>query len=147
MKKFVLFILCIFAVGTAKSATLSSINEGQLSSLVDSFSVALVKKDKAWMQANLSDACKMYEPTGNTLNKSTIIMAFTQGVYAISKSEALNKSIKINGAQADVSADLKVEGMGNVNGSEMDISNTYRLDLKFVQVDNNWKISEITISQ
>lgn len=147
MRKFVLFILCIFVVGTAKSATSLSVNDGQITSLVDSFSVALVKKDKAWMQANLSDACKMYEPTGNTLNKSTIIMAFTQGVYAISKSEALNKSIKINGAQADVSADLRVEGMGNVNGSEMDISNTYRLDLKFVQVDNNWKISEITISQ
>lgn len=147
MKKLFIIILIAITASAANANSLSTRNEDQLSSLVDSFSVALVKKDKVWMQANLNDACKMYEPTGNTLNKSAIIMAFTQGIYSISKSEAINRTFKINGSQADASADLKVEGLGNINGSEMDITGTYRFNLKFILVDNKWQISELTINQ
>jgi hypothetical protein len=147
MKKLLLIFFLAFTVSHVNSAPLRLVNEDKLSSLLDSFSVALVKKDKVWMQANLNDGCKMYDPTGSTLNKSSIIMAFTEGIYSISKSEALNRSIKINGTQADVSADLKVEGFGNINGSEMDITGTYRFNLKFVLVESNWQISEITINQ
>jgi hypothetical protein len=142
----ILFFLA-FTFTSVKSAPVETTNEDQLSSLIDSFSVALVKKDKLWMQANLNDACKMYEPTGSTLNKSGIIMAFTQGIYSISNSEALNRKVNINGSKADASADLKVGGVANINGSEMDITGTYRFNLKFVLVESTWQISEITISQ
>lgn len=147
MKKLLIILLIVFTSSVGNATSITSINEDKLSSLVDSFTVALVKKDKVWMQANLNEACKMYEPTGSTLNKSTIIMAFTQGVYSISKSEAINRTFKINGSQADASADLKVEGLGNINGNEMDITGTYRFNLKFILVDSNWQISEITINQ
>lgn len=147
MKKLLIILLIAFTSSVGNATSITSINEDKLSGLVDSFTVALVKKDKAWMQANLNEGCKMYEPTGSTLNKSTIIMAFTQGVYSISKSEAINRTFKINGSQADASADLKVEGVGSINGSEMDISGTYRFNLKFILVDSNWQISEITINQ
>lgn len=140
-------MLIAFTSSVGNATSIASINEDKLSSLVDSFTVALVKKDKVWMQANLNDACKMYEPTGSTLNKSTIIMAFTQGVYSISKSEAINRTFKINGSQADASADLKVEGVGNISGNEMDITGTYKFNLKFILVDSSWQISEITINQ
>lgn len=147
MNRLLIIIFLAFTFTAVKSSPLPSSNEEQLSSLIDSFSVALVKKDKLWMQANLSNECKMYEPTGSTLNKSGIIMAFTQGIYSISKSEALNRSFKVNGSQADANADLKVEGLGNINGSEMDITGTYRFNLKFVLVESTWQISEITINQ
>lgn len=147
MKHLLIIFLLAFTVNTVNSTPLPSSDEDQLSSLVDSFSLALVKKDKVWMQANLNDGCKMYEPTGSTLNKSGIIMAFTQGFYSISKSEALNRSFKIDGSKADASADLKVEGIGNINGNEMDITGTYRFNLKFTLVESTWQISEITISQ
>lgn len=147
MKKLLIILLIAFTSSLGNATSIASINEDKLSGLVDSFTVALVKKDKVWMQANLNDACKMYEPTGSTLNKSAIIMAFTQGIYSVNKSEAINRTFKINGSQADASADLKVEGIGNINGSEMDISGTYRFNLKFILVDSNWQISEITINQ
>jgi hypothetical protein len=147
MKKYLLLVFLAFAVSNVNSTPLHPVNEEKLTSLVDSFSVALVKKDKVWMQANLNADCKMYDPTGSTLNKSSIIMAFTEGVYSINKSEALNKNIKINGNQADISADLKVEGLANIGGGEMDITGTYRFNLKFVLLDTTWQISEITINQ
>ena len=147
MKKILFVLFLVFTVHAVNSNPLPIGNEDQLNILIDNFSESIVKKDKEWMQANLSDACKMYEPTGSTLNKSGIIMAFTQGIYAISNSEALNKTFKIDGMKADASANLKVEGLATINGSEMDISGTYRFNLKFALVDTTWQISEITISQ
>ena len=129
MKKLLILLFVAFSFTEARSTQLSVGDEDQLSSLIDSFSVAIVKKDKVWMLSHLSDACKMYEPTGNTLNKAGIIMTFTEGVYNISKSDAVNKTYKINGAEAGVTADFNVEGVGKVNGGEMDITGLFLFTL------------------
>lgn len=147
MKNLLIFLFVAFSFTEARSAQFYSGDEDQLSSLIDSFSVAIVKKDKAWMLSHLSDACKMSEPTGNTLNRAGIIMTFTEGVYNITKSEAINKTFKINGAEAGVSADFNVEGVGKVNGNQMDITGSYRFNLKFKKLDIGWQISEIVINQ
>jgi hypothetical protein len=147
VKKLLILLFVAFSFTEARSAQFISGDEDQLSSLIDSFSVAIVKKDKAWMLSHLSDACKMYEPTGNTLNRAGIIMTFTEGVYNISKSDAVNRSFKIDGANAGASADFNVEGVGKVNGGEMDITGSYRFNLKFKKSDSGWQISEIVINQ
>ena len=147
MKKLLVLLFVAFSFTEARSAQFYSGDEDQLSSLIDSFSVAIVKRDKAWMLSHLSDACKMYEPTGNTLNRAGIIMTFTEGVYNITKSDAVNKTYKINGIEAGVSADFNVEGVGKVNGGEMDITGSYRFNLKFKKSDIGWQISEIVINQ
>ena len=80
MKKYLFIVFLAFAVSNVNSAPLHAVNEEKLTSLVDSFSVALVKKDKAWMQANLNADCKMYDPTGSTLNLSRMFLTFTEAV-------------------------------------------------------------------
>ncbi|NQV76380.1 MAG: hypothetical protein HQ491_10055 [Bacteroidetes bacterium] len=147
MKKLLVLLFVAFLFTEARSAQFTSSDEDQLSSLIDSFSVAIVKKDKVWMLSHLSDACKMYEPTGNTLNRAGIIMTFAEGVYNITKSEAINKTYKINGSEAEVSADFNVQGVGKVNGNQMDITGSYRFNLKFKKSDIGWQISEIVINQ
>jgi hypothetical protein len=147
VKKLLILLLVAFSFTEARSAQFTSGDEDQLNSLIDSFSVAIVKKDKAWMLSHLSDACKMYEPTGSTLNRAGIIMTFTEGVYNISKSDAVNRTFKIDGADAGVSADFNVEGIGKVNGGEMDITGSYRFNLKFKKSESGWQISEIVINQ
>ena len=147
MKKLLVLLFVAFLFTEARSAQFTSSDEDQLSSLIYSFSVAIVKKDKVWMLSHLSDACKMYEPTGNTLNRAGIIMTFAEGVYNITKSEAINKTYKINGSEAEVSADFNVQGVGKVNGNQMDITGSYRFNLKFKKSDIGWQISEIVINQ
>lgn len=147
MKKLILLLFVAFTFTEAHSALIRSGDEDQLSSLLDSFSVSMVKKDKAWMSLNLSESCKMYEPAGNILDKTGIIKIFTEGVYNISRSSAINKAFKIDGSDAGGSADFNVEGTGNINGSTMDIAGTYRFDLKFKKSDSGWQISEISINQ
>jgi hypothetical protein len=147
VKKLLVLLFVAFLFTEARSAQFTSSDEDQLSSLIDSFSVAIVKKDKVWMLSHLSDACKMYEPTGNTLNRAGIIMTFAEGVYNITKSEAINKTYKINGSEAEVSADFNVQGVGKVNGNQMDITGSYRFNLKFKKSDIGWQISEIVINQ
>jgi hypothetical protein len=122
-------------------------DEDQLKTLVDSFSIAIVKKDKAWMGSYLSENCKMYEPSGSTLDKAGIIYTFTGGIYDVSKSTALNKSFTIEATDATVSADFDVMGVANLNGNNMDIAGSYRFNLKFVKSDKGWIISGITINQ
>jgi hypothetical protein len=147
VKKLLILLFVAFSFTEVRSAQFTSGDEDQLNSLIDSFSVAIVKKDKAWMLSHLSDVCKMYEPTGNTLNRAGIIMTFTEGVYNISKSDVVNRTFKINGADAGASADFNVEGVGKVNGGEMDITGSYRFSLKFKKSDGGWQISEIVINQ
>ncbi len=147
MKKIILLLFVAFAFSEAHPTVIQSGDEDQLSSLLDSFSVAMVKKDKAWMAVNLSGDCKMYEPAGNTLDRAGIIRTFTEGIYNVSKSSALKKVFKIDGADAYGSADFNVEGTGNVNGNMMDIAGTYLFNLKFKKSDNGWQISEISINQ
>ena len=52
-----------FSLSEVHAAVAKTGDEDQLKSLVDSFAVAIVKKDKVWIVSNLSETCKMYEPT------------------------------------------------------------------------------------
>lgn len=147
MKKFLLILFVAFTLSEAHSAVIKTNDEDQLKSLVDSFAVAIVKKDKAWITSNLSETCKMYDPGGNILDRKTIMHTFTEGVYDISKSAALNKTFKIVAEAADGIADFEVEGVGTVNGNRIDITGSYRFNLKFQKSDTGWKISEIIINE
>ena len=147
MKKFLLMLFIAFSLSEAYGINVKTSDEDQLKSLVDSFSIAIVKKDKAWMGAKLSETCKMYEPSGSTLDKSGIIYTFTGGIYDVSKSSALNKSFTIEAAYATGLADFDVMGVANLNGNRMDIAGSYRFNLKFVKSDKGCTISEITINQ
>lgn len=146
MKKFLLMLFVAFTLSETHATEIKSSDEEQLKSLLDSFSVALVKKDKSWMISNLSETCKMYEPSGSTLDRQSIVDTFTEGVYTISKSTALNKTFKIAAEAADGFADFEVEGVGVVNGNRMDITGLYRFNMKFQKLGSIWKISEIIIN-
>lgn len=136
-----------FSLSDAPIALARIGDEDQLKSLVDSFAIALVKKDKSWIATNLSETCKMYEPSGNTLDRAGIVYTFTEGIYNISKSAALNKAFMIDGAAAGGSADFDVEGVGNINGNRVDIAGSYKFNLKFIKSDKGWMISEIIINE
>ncbi len=147
MKKFLLVLFVAFSLSEAYAINVKVSDEDQLKSLVDSFAVAIVKKNKAWMVSNLSETCKMYEPAGSTLDRAGIIYTFTGGIYDVSRSTALNKSFTIEAATADGLADFEVQGVANLDGNRMDIAGTYRFNLKFVKSDKGWIISGITINQ
>jgi len=147
LKKFLLLLFVAFTLSEVNAVVPKTGDEDQLKSLVDSFAIAIVKKDKGWIVSNLSETCKMYEPTGNTLDRAGIVYTFTEGIYDISKSAALNKAFKIDGVAAGGSADFDVEGKGNINGNRMDIAGTYKFNLKFSKIDTIWKISEIIINE
>ena len=147
MKKFVLLLFIAFSLSEAHAAILKPGDEDQLKSLVDSFALSIVKKDKAWITSNLSENCKMYEPSGSTLDRAGVAYTFTAGVYDISKSAALNKSFTVDGATAGGSADFEVEGVGNINGNRIDIAGSYRFNFKFTKSDKGWMISEIIINE
>lgn len=140
-------LFVVFTLSETQAAGIKSTDEEQLKSLLDNFSVTIVKKDKAWLASNLTEACKMYEPSGNTLARHEIVYTFTEGIYTVSKSTALNKTFKIVGEAADGTADFEIEGMGLINGSSRDISGSYRFNVKFQKLDTVWKISEITVNE
>lgn len=147
MKKFLLVLFVAFSLSEVHAAAAKTGDEDQLKSLVDSFAIAIVKKDKAWIVSNLSETCKMYEPSGNTLDRAGIVYTFTEGIYDISKSAALNKAFKVDGIAAGGSADFDVEGVGNINGNRVDIAGSYRFNLKFIKSDKGWMISEVIINE
>lgn len=147
MKGIVIFLLAIFAFTEVYSQAPLKEEESRLSALIDSFAVATVKKDKVKLAEYLSDKCKMYEPTGSTLDKPAIIGAFTQGVYEIKSCTAVNKSFKIEGPEATVTTDFNLEGVGNINGNTMDITGTYKFFIKLSKSDKGWQFSEISVEQ
>ena len=146
MKKFFLLLFVAFLFSEVHSAPIKLSDEEQLSSLVDSFSTAIVKKNKAWLGGNLADACVLYDPTGATLNKVGIIKVFTEGIYNISKSSTNNKTFKPDGINATGSAIFNVEGTAIINGESNDISGSYKFSIKFKKTDKGWQISEIAIA-
>lgn len=147
MKKVLIFLLSVFAITEVYAQAPLKGDEPELSALVDSFAVATVKKDKIKLAEYLSEKCKMYDPTGATLDKSAIIGAFTQGVYEIKACNALNKSYKIDGNQATVTSDFNLEGIGVINGSTIDITGTYKFFLKLSKSDKGWQFIEISVEQ
>ena len=147
MRKFLLLVFVAFTLSEAQANGIKSSDEEQLKGLVDSFSVAMVKKDKAWLAINLTEDCKMFEPSGSTLDRQAIVYTFTEGVYTVSKSKALNKSFKIISEAGDGSADFDIEGVGVVNGNQRDIAGVYHFNMKFQKLGGVWKISEIIINE
>lgn len=117
-------------------------DQNELATLADGFASAMSKKDKVWMDANLTSECMTYMPTGESVNKQSTIQAFTGALYDIQKSSAANKSFLITDQQAGGSADYTVEGSAS---GGTDISGTYKLSFKFKKTESGWKISEIMI--
>lgn len=146
MKKIILLLLVVFTFSEVHSAVIKSGDEDQLSSLLDSFSVSMVNKDKIWMGANISDACLMYDPSGITLDKPGIIKTFSEGIYNISKASVSNKVFKVAGADANGSAEFIVEGIGNINGDSFSLNGNYKFSVKFRKSDKGWQISEVLIN-
>lgn len=143
IQKVIILVLIVLFVGPQAYSNLIIDNEKELTSLADGFALAMSKKDKEWMETNLTGECMTYMPTGESINKQSTIQAFTGAVYDIKKSSVGNKSFGITEMEAIGSADYTVEG--SVSGGD-DISGTYKLSFKFKKTDAGWKISEIQIN-
>ena len=118
-------------------------DQKDLAALADGFALAMSKKDKTWLDANLTNECMTYMPSGESINKQTTIQAFTGAVYDIKKSSAANKSFMVAEMDAGGSADYTVEGFGSEGG---EIKGTYKLSFKFKKTELGWKIAEILIN-
>lgn len=138
----ILALIALFIVPQAYSFSPVD-DEKELTSLAEGFALAMSKKDKEWMEINLTSECMTHVPTGESINKQSTIQAFTGAVYDIKKSSVGNKSFGITEMEAVGSADYTVEG--SVSGGD-DISGTYKLSFKFKKTDAGWKISEILIN-
>lgn len=138
----ILALIALFIVPQAYSFSAVD-DEKELTSLADGFALAMSKKDKEWMDANLTNECMTYMPTGESINKQTTIQAFTGAMYDIKKSSVDSKSFGITEKEAVGSADYTVEG--STSGGD-DISGTYKLSFKFKKTDAVWRISEILIN-
>ncbi|MGB4400270.1 MAG: hypothetical protein WBJ10_12940 [Daejeonella sp.] len=143
IQKVIILVLIVLFVGPQAYSNLIIDDEKELTSLADGFALAMSKKDKEWMETNLTGECMTYMPTGESINKQSTIQAFTGAVYDIKKSSVGNKSFGITEMEAIGSADYTVEG--SVSGGD-DISGTYKLSFKFKKTDAGWKISEIQIN-
>lgn len=137
-----LIMIALLFVCQAFSFSLAD-DQKDLATLADGFAVAMSKKDKVWMDANLTSGCMTYMPTGESVNKQSTIQAFTGALYDIQKSSAANKSFVVTEQQAGGSADYTVEGSAS---GGTDISGTYKLSFKFQNTESGWKISEIQIN-
>lgn len=139
-KAFGAILLALVIVSNAFSFSLAD-DQKDLVAIADGFATAMSKKDKTWMEANFTNECITFSPSGEQLNKQSMIHAFTGGIYNISKSSANNKSFKVEDKDAGGSADYTVEG--DMSGN--DISGTYKLSFKFKKTDTGWKVAEILI--
>lgn len=139
----------VFLVVVTFSQSFSSLigdDKQDLNALADGFAVAMVKKDKAWMEANLTSSCVMISPSSETLDKALTIKAFCGEVYDIKKSSASNKAFMIAGNEAGGSADYTVEGVTKTASEIIDIAGTYKLSFKLKKSDKGWQISEIVVN-
>ena len=146
LKKGLSLFLVILLAFTQTFAAFVSDDKADLEALADNFAIAMAKKDRAWMAANLSDDCVMYLPSGDSVKKDFAIKAFTGELYDIKVASASSKSFMIAGATAGGSADFTVEGQGKMGGQSEDISGTYNLAFKFKKSDKGWQISEILVN-
>lgn len=138
----ILMLIALFLVPQAYSFSAPD-DEKELTTLTDGFALAMSKKDKEWMDANLTKECMTLMPTGESIDKQSTVQAFTGAIYDIRKSSVGNKSFSVSEMDAVGSADYTVEG--SVAGGD-DISGTYKLSFKFKKTDSGWKISEILIN-
>ena len=143
IKKSISLVLIVLLFVSQAFSSAEIDDQKDLGALADGFALAMSKKDKVWMDTNLTNECMTYMPTGESINKQTTIQAFTGAIYDIKKSSTANKSFVISEKDAGGSADFTVEGSGS-NGGE--ISGTYKLSFKFKNTETGWKISEILIN-
>ncbi|MDB5121479.1 MAG: hypothetical protein JWN56_2697 [Sphingobacteriales bacterium] len=147
MKKLIFLFLIVFIGTNAHASFISKPNEAEISKLLDGFSTAIVKKDKIWLNTNLSADCLMEITGSGTFDKEKIIHVFTQGVYNVSKSVFMNKKFSESGVVATANAAMEVEGTMAMEGKEEDISSVYIFDIKFKKSATGWLISGIQIKE
>ncbi len=131
----------------ANAQAVNKPSEVEINKLLNGFSTAIVKKDKAWLSANLSTECIMEVTGSGTFDKAKIIYVFTEGVYNISKSVFMDKKITVSADSAKVNTAMEVEGTMSIEGRVEDISSVYIFDVKVNKVTTGWVISEILIKE
>ena len=141
-----MILIALLTISHAFSFNVVRDDQKDLAALADGFAVAMAKKDKVWMEANLATTCLTYAPSGETLDKQLTIKAFSGEIYDISDASANDKSFMVSGIDAGGSANYVVEGTLKSGGGSMDITGTYKLSLKFSKGDKGWQISEILIN-
>ena len=146
MKKTILLLLICFGFIQVKSYPNDKSDDGTFVRMMDSLSVALVKQDKEWLKANLSDDCNLSDPAGQILAKEDIIKAFSPaGVYTLTKMKASNMKYTIDDLKATGAGSIEIEGAMS-NGEVIDISGSYNIQADFKKTESGWKITSIRVS-
>ena len=147
MKKVMILILICFGMIQVISASTYKGDEESFIKLMDHLSEALVKQDKAWLDANLSEECSLSEPSGQTFVKSDIIKAFSpEGIYSLSQMKPARMKYIINESEASGIGTIDIEGTLSA-GEVIDVSGIYNIETSFKKTDSGWKISAIKVSQ
>lgn len=147
MKIIVILLLACFGMSQVNATPVINTDEESLVKLIDSLSGALVKQDKEWLNANLTEECSLTDPSGQTLKKSDIIKAFSsEGIYSLAKMEPSNIKYSINGTEASGIGNIIIEGAMSTP-DVVDVSGTYGLQTEFKKTDLGWKISAIRVTQ
>jgi hypothetical protein len=139
MKKIMIVLFVCLVVKSAVAAPVSKIDEATLIQLVDSLSAALVKQDKVWLKANLTEKCSMTDPNGQILENA-------EGIYSLAKMQPSGMKYIINGAEASGAGSIELEGVMSAQ-EVIDVSGTYKIQTDFKKTDSGWKISAIRVSQ
>ena len=147
MKLFLILLFTCFGMVQVNASPVIETDEESLVKLIDSLSSALVKQDKSWLTANLTEDCGLTDPTGQTLKKDDLIKAFSpEGIYSLTKMEPSEIKYRVNGNDASGSGQIKIEGAMSTP-DVVDVSGTYGLQAEFKKTELGWKISAIRVSQ
>ena len=147
MKKLLVFIFLAFAVNTVEGSPVKKSDEETLIKLVDSLSAALVKQNKVWLTANLTQDCSLTDPMGKVLTKDDLIKAFSaEGIYSLSKMKTTGMKYTIANDGASATGAMEIEGAMSAQ-EVIDISDTYHIETAFKKTETGWKISSIVVSQ
>ena len=140
-------LLVCFSIKSVVAAPVLKIDEANLAQLMDSLSAALVKQDREWLTANLTEECSLTDPNGQTLVKADFIKAFSaEGIYTLAKMQPTGMKYTINGVEASGAGTIKLEGVMSAQ-EEIDVSGTYNIQTDFKKTDSGWKISAVRVSQ
>lgn len=147
MKNAMLLLLICFSFIQVRYSPVSKPDDELFNKLIDSLSIALVKQDKEWLKANLSDDCNLSDPSGQVLAREDIIKAFSpSGVYTLTKMKTSGMKYTFDDLNATGTGNLEIEGAMS-SGDVVDISGSYNIQTGFKKTDSGWKINSIRVSQ
>lgn len=147
MKKVLLLLSICFCFIQVNANPVVKSDDEIFSKIIDSLSLALVKQDKEWLTANLSDDCSLSDPSGQVLARGDIIKAFSPaGVYTLTKMKASNMRYATDDLKATGTGSIEIEGAMST-GEVTDISGTYSIQTDFRKTEAGWKITSIRVSQ